>query len=314
MQRLSLTDLAVLQQLDARRDALEQVSRQSGDSGGFRLKLKKGKWRSVPGLTEALKDQFYPHYRAPRPPPLLSTEGGAPQKRNPVKGWARGRRVHEGLEAYVNAMDAVAYILTHAGQLPDDLADRRRVFEYMSPKLHPMVKALARAFEQWSWIPLYSEFFVFDQMSFGRATKMDMIIYDAQSMRFGFIELKTGYRGIFTRPGALRLSETAGFAAQNKKKKPRYAPQLSAEMEGGMARHRVSNSPLNQAFLQLIASTYMFSTVFGDIISRGALWVVHVEDDDVPAVRRAIPQDMYRNMMQALIQNPRLFVAEPDIV
>lgn len=308
--RMPLSHLATLRAWEDRRVALSQVALQS-DAGGFRVQLADGKWHTMPGLTEDLRAQYFAHYRPPRPPPRPAADA-AP--RRGAKGWARGRRVHEGLERYVDAMDAASFILANQGALPTDLADQRRMFEYMAPRLHPMVKSLARAFEAWHWIPLYSEFLVFDTASLARATSIDLIVYDAARLRFTFIELKTGYRGIFTRPGTLRLDETPVAAAARRQRQQRGAarPHLSAELEGSLARHRIANSPLHQAFLQLIASTYMFSTLFGDILSQGALYVVHVEDDNVPPRRWSISQPLYRAMSDALIQNRRLFEPAPE--
>lgn len=97
----------------------------------------------------------------------------------------------------------------------------------------------------WSWIPLCSEFIVYD-MYHRLATAIDLLVYDKQEKVITLVEIKTGYEGFFEK-GTSSMKCGLGWV----------------------------NSPLNQSKVQLIATSILFERLF-PYLKDMQLYVVHI--------------------------------------
>ena len=111
---------------------------------------------------------------------------------------------------------------------------------YLSTKgsLDDSVKNLFNMMDkEWQWVPLLGETPVYDLRS-KKVTAVDIIVYDKVFKRIVLVEVKTGYDGCFE-VGEKNMQKKVGL----------------------------TNSPLNQAKMQLIATTHMFLKMFDTGVS-----------------------------------------------
>ena len=220
--------------------------------------------KNLRGITVALRKRFWENYVPPTPKTRTVQKVKRAKSRNAARimGLVRGQTIHKELKTYIQALQYGSRGL-HADQ---EMCIA--TFKALHPNYHAAVPTIINIMKsKWNWIPVGAEMNVTDGPW---ATGIDFLAIDLNDNSLILGELKTGYNDIF---------------------------QLGTHpMSHGLA---ISNSPLNQAKVQLIASSILFSKMY-PLITSYQMIIVHITSDGTKVKQFRVSANDYAVIHEAL--------------
>jgi hypothetical protein len=175
-------------------------------------------------------------------------------------GLIKGSEIHQQLEDFV-FMNKKSFIKKHEG-------------------IHPWAKEILKFIEKMNWIPLQSEYHVYD-LKLLIGTSIDMICVDSKTGKLILLEFKTGYKS--------------------------YFENNDGNMEDAL--NFMENSPLNWATIQLIFSIVMLMKQQKERPEKDKLclkdiepYIIRIDDDclDVYTVDNTFIEIMTKPLYKSL--------------
>lgn len=188
-----------------------------------------------------------------------------------IIGMYRGTLIHTQLKDYTKLMA----FGEHGVEDKKHNYQALHSFNKIHPKCHPCTVLILKTLrDDWGWIPVAAALPVYDPNHLDTciwATEIDLICVDATNEnRLILIEIKTGYDTTFNHG---------------------YEP-----MKNGM---KLDNSPLNQAKVQLVASSMLFSAKYAQV-RNFSLYVVWCSSDSTCINRHVVSPKQYNHIVNVL--------------
>jgi len=212
------------------------------------------------GITRLLRELFYPNYdflkvkyKSSYQAPSPSQRGNQKPTKNDIKdrdnGIKRGVLVHEQLMCYIK--------------------DKQKYAKIFGSEMHDYAFRILKSLEVWGLIPIAAEFHICDPVN-KLATSIDAICINKKTNEIYVIDWKCASDNYFLHGNSWMLS-----ILEPQTKKTNNTKKTQKDFEDQI----ISNSPLNQAFIQLAVMKEMLKRCYSFAPSK--FIIVQVTSDIV---------------------------------